>query len=278
MNQKVLITGASGYVGAKVYESFQDRGIKVIGTYFSHKLFDELVYCDLTDKDQVKELFDTHKPDIVIHIAANASNGSCEENPEAAKDLNVKATKYLVEESKKLNSKFIFISSLAAYNPRGVYGESKINGEELVSSLNHYMILRPSLIIGLSPNTTNDRPFNRFVQDLESNKKEVEYDSSWEFNVTFLSHLTDLCLNIIESGKYRNLVVPVVSKGITSRYKLAKEILGEFGISVKAIDKKSAIEEPEIDWEICDELNLPKLGYEEGVNEVIKDLKRLNQR
>jgi dTDP-4-dehydrorhamnose reductase len=127
----------------------------------------------------------------------------------------------------------------------------------------------------MSPNSNNDRPFNRFVRNVLDKSTEVEYDSSWEFNVTFLSHLAAVCLNIIKEEKYKKIIVSVVSRQVTSRYKLGKDILSSFGITVKPIDKNAKTNEPEIDWNIYSQLNLPTMEYPEGIAEIIKDLQTI---
>lgn len=54
---KVLVTGGSGFVGKNLQE------VKPNWTYLSSK------DCDLTDKDAVRELFEYHKPDAIVHLA-----------------------------------------------------------------------------------------------------------------------------------------------------------------------------------------------------------------
>lgn len=274
MNQRILITGASGYVGAAIYKFLKEEGLEVYGTYNSTKLFEELLQCDLTNEEEVSVLCEKVKPDVIIHLAANANNGSCEENPEQALDLNVNSTKYLVEQAAKLNSKFIFVSSFAAYNPKGVYGQTKVQAEQIVGELEQYVILRPSLVIGVSPNTQNDRTFNRLVKDILAKKTEVEYDNSWEFNVTFLEHLALICKTLITKNIYPNTIVPVVSNKIVNRYQLAKEIMEPFGIKVNLEDKKRIASEQEIDLSLYKELGLPFYDYDIGMAKVISDIKK----
>lgn len=274
---KVLLTGASGYVGAKIYKDLKEKDFDVVGTYHRQKLFEELIKCDLTNEEAVNSLFDNFKPDVVIHVAANASNSSAEKDPKSAVELNVSATKYLVNNSRKAGSKFIFISSFAAYSASGVYGRSKADAEDLVSTLPEYMILRPSLIVGLSPNIENDRPFNRIVKNMLNGDKQVEYDDSWKFNVTFLSHLSKLCIEIIQKNIFTSSVLPVVSNRVTSRYEIAKDILAKFNIEVTAIDEGRSSKEPEIDWSVYQQLGLSEMTYIEGIVEIIKDLSKLDQ-
>ncbi len=68
-DSKILITGASGFVGRNLYEYLQKERLNVIGTCFSNEN-DSFYKCDLTDKLQVEELFDLHKIDYVFLVAA----------------------------------------------------------------------------------------------------------------------------------------------------------------------------------------------------------------
>lgn len=62
MKQKILITGASGYVGARIYSDLE-TSYEVVGTYHSEKLLDELVQIDLTNEVEVIKLLEQVKPD-----------------------------------------------------------------------------------------------------------------------------------------------------------------------------------------------------------------------
>ena len=80
---KILITGASSYVGASIYARLKEK-YSVVGTYNSHKLFPELEFLDITAKPRVMDFILTKKPDVIIHVAANASGTWCDKNPKQA--------------------------------------------------------------------------------------------------------------------------------------------------------------------------------------------------
>ena len=85
-----------------------------------------------------------------------------------------------------MGAKVIFMSSFGAINPEDVYGETKFHSEEYVKNTKAgWIVLRPSLIIGYSPNTINDRPFNRILKNLDT-KTDAIYDTSWKFQPTYI--------------------------------------------------------------------------------------------
>lgn len=65
--ETVLVTGGSGLVGKAIEEvvkNDQDLGLKFNFTFLSSK------HANLTDLEQTKAIFDLHKPDYVINLAA----------------------------------------------------------------------------------------------------------------------------------------------------------------------------------------------------------------
>src|SRR3989338_8699767 len=109
---KILVTGASSYVGASIYTRLKSK-YSVVGTYNSHKLFPELEFLDITNKKAVMDFVLAKKPDVIIHVAANASASWCEKNPEQAIAINQQGTKHIVDSANTVNSKVILISSFA---------------------------------------------------------------------------------------------------------------------------------------------------------------------
>ena len=53
---KIIITGASGYVGASIFTNLRNH-YEVIGTFHKDKLFEDLLELDVTDKNAVIQIF-----------------------------------------------------------------------------------------------------------------------------------------------------------------------------------------------------------------------------
>lgn len=212
------------------------------------------------------------KPDVVVHLANNASTKWCEKNPDLAKCINEYATEYIVEALKKINSKIIYISSFAAFVDT-VYGKTKKASEDFIKqSCIEYCILRPSLIVGFSPNTKNDRGLNRFLVNLDNNIP-AEYDMSWNFQPTSLNHLAKVIDEVIERGLWKT-IIPVATQQTTTRYNLAKDILEPFGVNVTAIDEKDTT--PVTTFPIESELKKLELvtySYKMLIEEIIDEIK-----
>jgi dTDP-4-dehydrorhamnose reductase len=270
-NETILITGASSYVGAEIYVFLKKHldNYKVLGTYNSNKLFPDLLKLDVTKENSVKGLIEKEKPKFIIHVAANPSSGWCDKNPELAKELNVNSTKFIVDSANEVGSKLIFISSFAAINPTTFYGETKLESEEITKKCNSgYLILRPSLIVGYSPNITNDRPFNRILKNITEGKPAI-YDNSWKFQPTYLRHLCNVIKSSIEKEIYGE-TIPVAIPELKTRFEIGKDILEKFDILVKEDENKSNDSIFEEDLTILDKLGLPTQDYPSMIEEIVQ--------
>jgi dTDP-4-dehydrorhamnose reductase len=269
---KILITGASSYVGARLYFDLKKK-FEVIGTYHSNKLFPELELLDIGDKIGVESLVKKVHPDMIIHVAANASGSWCEKNPELAIKVNETGTKNIVDSANQIKAKVIYISSFEHANTKTLYGRTKEAGEKYVKEVKAgYIILRPCLIMGFSPNTMNDRPFNRLLKNITQHTPAV-YDATWKFYPTWLKHIEEVIVKIIEK-KIINEIIPISVPEIKTRFDLAKDLLLEFNIDVKPeypINVASLISE---DLTKLSELGMPQYTYDEMIKGIKKEIKQ----
>jgi len=268
----ILITGASSYVGARIYSDLGNK-FDIRGTYLKNKLFQELEQLDITKKESVDKIIGILKPDVIIHAAAIPSASWCEKNPDLAKQINIQGTKNIINAAKDIGAKVIYISSFAAIHPSSLYGKTKFDSEEYVKQSGlDFVIFRPSLIIGQSPNTTNDRPHNRLLKNITEKIPPV-YDTSWKFQPTWLGHLSECIDSVIEMG-ITNEAIPLAVPELKSRYDIAKDILSNFNI--KAIPegkKKNQI--PVLGEELSElsDLNLPQYSYKKIIIKVVNEIK-----
>jgi dTDP-4-dehydrorhamnose reductase len=268
---KVLLTGASSYVGARLYLDLSKK-FEVIGTYFGNNLSEDFIRLDTTNKKEIEKIIKDIKPEIIIHAAANANARWCEANPDLAVLLNQKSTEYIVDSANRINAKIILISSFSAKAADNVYGRTKFESEKMVKNNKAgFVILRPSLILGFSPNTTNDRPFNRLLKNIDE-KTEAIYDISWKFQPSYIGHVAEVIEEIINRN-ILNEIISIAVPNLKTRYDIAKDILEAFNIKVTPINRNdnTAI--------ITDNLNnlrrhkLPEYSYEELIGKCIEEIR-----
>src|SRR5699024_7356489 len=106
ITQTHLITGATGFIGFYLSKKLLDLGCSVIGidnlnNYYNVNLkqtrLEQLnkystftfIKEDISNKDSLMDIFETHKPDIVVNLAAQAGVRYSLENPDVYMQSNV---------------------------------------------------------------------------------------------------------------------------------------------------------------------------------------------
>lgn len=118
--KKILITGASGFIGRNIFEHLSLRDdLKVYGTYRSQCVNPDLLQIDLTHGEHTLDLLSRVKPDILIHAAALTAGGAeVKKNPEAYLADNVIMNMHLISAAHKIEiPQCIFLGCAVAYPP-----------------------------------------------------------------------------------------------------------------------------------------------------------------
>ncbi|KAG9193143.1 nicotinamide mononucleotide adenylyltransferase [Alternaria panax] len=152
MAQAALITGASGLLGRQVQREFLLDGWKSIGTGLSRIASPDVVQLDLLHQDEVVRVLDQVNPQVVVHCAANRFPDSCTKDPDAARKLNVDATRALAEATTSRGIFLVYISTdyvfagrpgevpyktYSSPSPPNAYGQTKLEGEQAVLEVAH---------------------------------------------------------------------------------------------------------------------------------------------
>ena len=166
----VLITGSNGLLGQKLVQQLHAKpNYKLIATSKGANRISSIagfVYeqLDITDPDQVKNVFAKHQPDILINTAAMTNVDACEDDKKGCWEMNVNAVEYLLAESEKYGTHFIHLSTDFVFDgengpysesdlpkPLSYYGESKFASEKVLqnSEYKNWAIARTIIVYGL---------------------------------------------------------------------------------------------------------------------------------
>ncbi len=169
--QRILVTGAAGFIGQKVSEFLLNDGIEVIGVDNLCETYDVRLKewrlsqlenqpgfyfrrVDICDSDMLREAFNESTPlDGVIHLAARAGVRQSLENPAAFIQTNITGTMNLLECCRQFEvPKFVLASTSSIYgantplptpetadssHPLQPYAASKKAAEVLCHSYHH---------------------------------------------------------------------------------------------------------------------------------------------
>jgi len=110
--KKILITGANGYIGKCLYY-FLKRKFKIVGIDKEKSSEKNILQCNILNKKKLNNFIRKEKPELIVHLAAQSLVDETI-NKKKYYDNNVKATKNLLEITRKNNIKKIIFSSTAA--------------------------------------------------------------------------------------------------------------------------------------------------------------------
>ena len=169
MNNKIILTGASGFVGNGIKKNIPSENLILLGRNNSDDRY-EFVFSDLNENWQYGNVFDSVS--CVIHCAARAHvmNEDIDNAYDLYHQINVKGTLNLATQAANNGVKrFIYISSIKVNgestdkgapfteysipSPQDQYGVSKLTAENALRELSdnsgmEVVIIRPPLIYG----------------------------------------------------------------------------------------------------------------------------------
>jgi len=135
-NQTILITGANGEIGQNLISKLKSNTLNntIIAldlNYFNcNNSKTEFIKGSILDENLIQKIFTKYNITVIIHLAAILST-KAEQNPKLAKEVNLKGTQILINQSLKSdhNVKFFFPSSIAVYNTTNTAEDMHINEE-----------------------------------------------------------------------------------------------------------------------------------------------------
>ena len=145
--RKILVTGAGGFVGARILDQW--RGRYELCT-FPHGFSAD------SDEAAVRALIAREKPDVIVHTAALSNTAYCARHPEESLRANVLLPEWIAKAAAETGAKLLAFSSDQVYAgckrsgtlsetlslaPANVYGCHKLEAEQRVLAINPGSIL-----------------------------------------------------------------------------------------------------------------------------------------
>lgn len=234
----VLVTGASGQLGQALQAIAKQHS-----TLQFH--FTSSVEADITNKENLQEVFNRLKPDFCINAAAYTAVDKAESEPEKAHLINVTGAKNLAEVCKGYNTTLVHVSTDFVFdgskntpyteedetNPQGVYGKTKREGEqEIEKILTAHYIIRTSWLYSEYGNN-----FMKTMVRLGNERDSLGVVNDQTGTPTNANDLAEAILQIIESGKKEYGIYHYSNEGVATWYDFAKKI---FEVNTISVDLK----------------------------------------
>ena len=225
--KKILVTGANGQLG----QSLQKLSQKEKAFQF---LFTDSETLDITNKEEVLNFFWQNEPDVCINAAAYTAVDLAETDTEKAFLVNADGTENLALACAEYNAQFIHVSTDYVFdgtnnleyteedftNPLGVYGASKLAGEELALEANPCaIILRTSWVY-----SEFGKNFVKTMLSLFATKEELNVVADQFGQPTNATDLAEAILTIVKTEKKTPGIFNFSNEGKISWHDFAQKI------------------------------------------------------
>ncbi|MCQ2206022.1 MAG: dTDP-4-dehydrorhamnose reductase [Bacteroidaceae bacterium] len=226
--QTILVTGSNGQLGSELQHlvaDFDEEGYRFI--------FTDVAELDITDRQAVSCFVEDNNVSILINCAAYTAVDKAEHDPEKAELLNRVAPGYLAEAMEAVGGTMIQISTDYVFDgmghmpyredapthPTGVYGRTKLAGEEeVICGCTGSMVIRTAWLYSTFG--------NNFVKTMLRLGREREHLSVVFDQIgtpTYARDLAKVILTIVRAG-IKPGVFHYTNEGVCSWYDFARAV------------------------------------------------------
>ena len=225
----ILVTGANGQLGNEMRIVSQQSA--------HHYIFTDVAELDITDAAAVEKMVADNDVKVIVNCAAYTNVDKAEDDRELAELLNAKAVENLAVAIRRNDGLLVHVSTdyvfggtrnntpcreEEAANPTGVYGETKLHGEEaVIRSGCHYLIIRTAWLY-----SEYGKNFLKMMLDLTATKPSLKVVFDQTGTPTYAYDLAAAICDIIEQRKYegRDGIYHYSNEGVCSWYDFTKAI------------------------------------------------------
>jgi len=157
--KKILLISCTGQVGAELW-----RGLQPLGDVIpADQNLTTVTRLDLTNPQQIRELIQQLKPNIIVNAAAYTAVDKAEQDQHIAMAVNATAPQILADLAKQNDALLVHYSTDYVFdgikrtpyletdtpNPLNMYGKSKLAGDQAIQASGcNYLIFRTSWVYG----------------------------------------------------------------------------------------------------------------------------------
>lgn len=229
----ILVTGANGQLGNSIRN--------VVANSADNYIFTDVAELDITDREAVERMVADNDVRIVVNCAAYTNVDKAEDDLELAEKLNVGAVAILADAVRNNNGWLIHVSTDYVFggsngntprsedepvNPTGVYGLTKLHGEEAIAASGaKALVVRTAWLY-----SEYGRNFVKMMLDLTSSRKELKVVFDQCGTPTYARDLAEAIVTIITNRLYdgNEGIYHYSNEGVCSWFDFAK-MIAEYG-------------------------------------------------
>jgi nucleoside-diphosphate-sugar epimerase len=222
MAEHILVTGGLGYLGSIICEHLLNAGFHVTvldnlmygtpgqGLYHlcANPAFD-FVKGDVRDEQVMRSLL--RQADVVIHLAAIVGAPACDRDPTLARSVNFESVR-LLDRLRSSRQLVIYPNTNSGYGitsgetlctedsplkPISLYGQTKVEAEQLLLAAGNAVTLRLATVFGMSPRMRLDLLVNHFVHAACTEGYLVIFEKDFKRNFVHVRDVADCMLHAI---------------------------------------------------------------------------------
>jgi UDP-glucose 4-epimerase len=232
--EKILVTGASGFIGKSLVDSLKKKGYRVISLIRKPSFNDQgSIVVDLCDREKVNSILQELQPEFIFHLASEKNRTQINSIENLFKDFE--NSKNLIEASLKniKLKKFVFLGSVEEYgsgnppfsefnkeSPISAYSYSKTATVHLLTYLYitfgfPMVVLRPSLVYG--PGQGREMFLPDLILTLLQNQKFQMSPGGQTRDFLYVDDLIEAMLLVLSEDKS---IGKIINLGLSLSYKI----------------------------------------------------------
>ena len=236
--ENIIVFGGAGQLGQCLKKVAEDKGISQIQFLSSSE-------ASILDAGSIKAAFEKYKPSYVINCAAYTAVDKAEDEADQARAINKTGAENLAKVCKEngsvlihISTDFVFKGDIAhplsetdATGPTGVYGLTKLEGEQGIAQiLAEHIIIRTSWLYSEYGNN-----FTKTMLKFGAERDQLKIIADQVGTPTYAIDLAGCIFDVIASGKKEYGIYHYSNEGVASWYDFAMAIFELSATQVKVL-------------------------------------------
>lgn len=233
----ILVTGANGQLGRELRRAAETADDEFIFSDITAHDSEETLLLDITELDDIRRVVRDHDIQLIINCAAYTNVDKAESDAEMADRLNHQAVANLAAAMKEVDGWLFHISTDYVFGgsthntpigedvapaPTGVYGLTKLRGEEAILSNGcHHLIFRTAWLY-----SSHGKNFVKTMAHLTAERDELRVVCDQVGTPTFAGDLAEAIADIVADRRYEGNegIYHYSNEGVCSWYDFAQYI------------------------------------------------------